>query len=106
MSSATLAPPAAPDLRTLADVLADAPDGVPLERVFWLGRPATEADQLRFVGGSPKRLVELIDGYLVEKPMGYRESLFAGSLYALLYAFVRPRRLGVSRVRLGREVLV
>lgn len=57
---------------------------------------ATEADQLRLVNGEPKRLVELIDGILVEKPMGNRESLLAGWIVTCLNVFVVPRRLGSS----------
>lgn len=69
--------------------------GISPDRVVWLGRPATEEDPLKLVNGEPKRLVEWIDGYLVEKPMGNREALFASSFSAILCGFVRPRRLGV-----------
>jgi len=41
------------------------------------------------------RLCELVDGVLVEKPMGLRESILAGALLALLRAFIVPRNLGV-----------
>ena len=56
---------------------------------------ATEADALDALDGEPKRLVELIDGELVEKPMGFRESFFAGWILTCLNAFVIPRKLGV-----------
>src|SRR5687768_3054510 len=68
---------------------------VPPQRIVmnpWPGT-ATEADLLMFVERD-KRFVELIDGTLVEKPMGSRESLIAGLLIAALNSFVRPRRLG------------
>jgi Uma2 family endonuclease len=68
---------------------------VPLKRIVmdpWIGT-ATEEDLLRFVERD-KRLVELIDGTLVEKPVGYLESLIAGWLISALNAFVRPRKLG------------
>ncbi|CAA9388406.1 MAG: hypothetical protein AVDCRST_MAG64-1045, partial [uncultured Phycisphaerae bacterium] len=55
--------------------------GVPLSRIIfdpWPGT-ATEADLLLFVERD-KRLCELIDGTLVEKPVGYFESLIAGLL--------------------------
>jgi Uma2 family endonuclease len=55
---------------------------------------ATEADVLA-VEGRENRLCELVDGALVEKPMGYRESMIAGALLALLRAFVLPRNLGI-----------
>jgi Uma2 family endonuclease len=41
------------------------------------------------------RLCELVDGVLVEKAVGYRESLLAGVLIAILRAFVVPRNLGL-----------
>ena len=55
--------------------------GVPLERIiFWpLPGTATEADLLRFVE-CDKRLCELIDGTLVEKPVGYWEGIIATNL--------------------------
>lgn len=96
---------------TLADVIRTL-DGIPPRRILWTPRPgeATEADQLRLVGGD--RLVELVDGILVEKPMGTRESFMAATLIALLIAFVRPRNLGVVsapdmilRTRAGRNRL-
>lgn len=87
---------AAADPDTLADVLRDLGDISP-DRIIWTPRPgtATEVDQLRLVDGHPKRLVELIDGILVEKAMGYREALFAMTLGSILMGFVRPRKLGV-----------
>ena len=83
----------APD--TLADVLHALGD-VPPDRVLWNPRPgtATEADQLRYLNRD-RRLVELIDGTLVEKPMGARESFLAVALSVHLFQFVRVGRLGV-----------
>jgi Uma2 family endonuclease len=40
----------------------------------------------------------LIDGVLVEKAMGYRESVLAGYLHLMLETFVRPRNLGLVTV--------
>jgi Uma2 family endonuclease len=95
MTTATTTPDAGADApETFADVARRLGD-IPVQRIIWLPRPATEADQIRMVDGEPKRLVELIDGFLVEKAMGNRESLFAISLGAILYGFVRPRNLGV-----------
>jgi Uma2 family endonuclease len=74
-------------LRALGDV--------PLSRVVmdpWPGT-ATEQDLLVFVERD-KRLVELIDGTLVEKPMGWIESMIAIRLAAALLNFVTPRKLG------------
>ena len=54
---------------------------------------ATEQDLLVMVERD-KRLVELIDGTLVEKPVGLYESLIAGWLITALNNFVLPRNLG------------
>ncbi len=82
-------------LDTLADVLRALGD-VPLDRVLWNPRPgtATEADQLRYIERED-RLVELIDGILVEKPMGALESFMAMTIGMFLLQFVRPQRLGI-----------
>jgi len=85
-----------PGTDTLADVVERLGD-VPLERILWNPRPgtATEADAIRLIDGEPKRLVELVDGILVEKAMGYREGLLAMTLGGILLTFVRSRNLGV-----------
>ncbi len=41
------------------------------------------------------RLCELVDGTLVEKPMGYGESFIAGTVLMALRLFVDPRNLGI-----------
>ena len=69
---------------------------VPLSRIVfdpWPGT-ATEQDLLTFVERD-KRLVELVDGTLVEKPMGYYESLLAGVLIQLLRNFLDAHDLGI-----------
>lgn len=83
---------------------------VPLDRIVfdpWPGT-ATEADLLRLVERD-KRLCELIDGTLVEKPPGYWEGIIAINLATILANFVNPRGLGAvsgpdstMRVRSGR----
>lgn len=102
-----------PGTDTLADVI-DRLGGVSLDRILWAPRPgtATEDDVLRVLDGEPKRLVELVDGILVEKAMGQREGFLAATLISLLMNYVRPRRLGVVgapdtlfRLKDGRERL-
>jgi len=69
---------------------------VPMQRIIfdpWPGT-ATEADLLRFVERD-KRLCELIDGTLVEKPVGWEESLIAMDLGTDLNVYVRAHNLGV-----------
>jgi Uma2 family endonuclease len=80
--------------KNAAEWLRDLGD-VPLERIIfdpWPGS-ATEADLLRKVEVE-KQLCELIDGTLVEKPMGWYESILAMLLGRELLNFVVPRRLG------------
>lgn len=69
---------------------------IPFSRVRPRPRPgqATAADLVREVAGGDKFL-ELIDGVLLEKPVGFPESVVAGLLLARLNAFVLPRRLGI-----------
>src|SRR2546425_174855 len=69
--------------------------GVPLERIVfdpWPGT-ATEADLLLFVERD-KRLCELIDGTLVEKPVGYWEALIATRLAARMSLYADEHNLG------------
>lgn len=70
--------------------------GVPPERVWLQPTPgtATERDVLR-AHDQENRLCELIDGTLVEKTMGYRESEIALLIGYHLLSFVRPRDLGI-----------
>jgi len=71
--------------------------GIPLERIRFRPAPgtATEADVLVALEAPRKRVCELIDGVLVEKAMGYSESLLATLLIEVLNGFVRPRNLGL-----------
>ena len=69
---------------------------VPLERIIfdpWPGT-ATEADLLRFVERD-KRLCELIDGTLVEKPMGWAEAIVATNISTELNVYARRMNAGV-----------
>src|SRR3954467_10993018 len=69
-------------------------DVPPARIVFdpWPGT-ATEADLLRLVERD-KRLCELIDGTLVEKPVGYWESRIAMNLAFVLGPYVMSHGLG------------
>ena len=55
---------------------------------------ATEADVLQ-AEARYHSLFELVDGVLVEKGMGYTESVITLALAAILRAFIIPRNLGV-----------
>lgn len=79
---------------TLADLL-ERLGHVPLDRVMFHPPPgtATERDLLE-LGARNGRWCELVDGVLVEKPMGFDESVLACFIIRLLGNFVQPRNLG------------
>jgi Uma2 family endonuclease len=81
--------------RTLAE-LVEALGGVPLERILMDPAPgtATPKDVLARPGGN-KRLCELVDGVLVEKPMGYFESRLAIILAHLMERYLEDHDLGI-----------
>jgi len=83
-------------VRTLADLLEELGD-VPPNRVLQFPSPgtATEADLLKVAARADKRICELVDGTLVEKGTGYRESLLAGFLFSLLRTHCRRLNLGL-----------
>jgi len=93
MSSALTPDAPAEDFAELLERLGN----IPPERIRLRPPPgtATEADVLAALEAPRKRLCELIDGVLVEKPMGYTESVLATYLIVLLDSFVRPRNLGL-----------
>lgn len=80
--------------RTIADMLVALGD-IPPERVLMSPPPgtATEQDAIE-CETRQNRLCELVDGILVEKAVGYHESIIAGAILALLRAFVIPKNLG------------
>ena len=82
-------------IRTLADLLQRL-GGIPLDRIRFQPAPgtATERDVVE-VESREGRLCELVDGVLVEKTVGYGESVLACAISDYLRAFVRPRKLGI-----------
>lgn len=67
--------------------------GVPRHRVRLLPYPATEGD-VETIWRRERRLFELVDGILVEKEMGLRESLLATHISRLIANYAAPRKLG------------
>jgi Uma2 family endonuclease len=69
---------------------------IPLSRVLSEPAPglATEADLIN-AQRKYNRLYELVDGVLVEKGMGFTESILAGALIEALRGFVIARNLGL-----------
>jgi Uma2 family endonuclease len=80
---------------TLADLLGVL-GGIAPDRVRFRPAPgtATKEDVLE-VERTENRLCELVNGVLVEKPMGYRESVLALALGSILRAFVERANLGI-----------
>ena len=87
-----------PPVPTMADVAAILAGlgGVPLERIWMTPTPgtATEADVIRVVESLDNRLVELVDGTLVEKAVGQRESRIAVELIYLLIGYMKVHDIG------------
>ena len=83
------------NIRTLADLMTRLGD-VPLDRIRFCPPPGTArvADVTR-IQESEGRLCELVEGVLVEKTMGIRESFLAIYIAGLLNAFVRQHNLGI-----------
>ncbi len=80
---------------TLAGLLDDLGDIAPARvRLHPAPGTATEADILR-ANDRYGSLYELVDGVLVEKAMGFRESVLAAALIEVLRSFVRQRNLGL-----------
>jgi Uma2 family endonuclease len=98
MSVAIQAPPVQ---ETVADLIAALGD-IPASRIR-LHPPigsATEADVLE-LHTHTKRLCELVDGILVEKPMGYEESRLALIIGHLLLEYLSRNNLGVAAGEAG-----
>jgi Uma2 family endonuclease len=94
----TLLETAAPSLVTVGDLLEliDRLGGIPVERVRLSPLPGTATEQdVIDIRERERRLCELVDGVLVEKPMGLIESLLAAKLIHALISFVESRNLGI-----------
>lgn len=83
------------ELTTLSDLLKELGD-IPPNRVLLKPPPGTATVQdVVDLHNRRGRLYELVDGTLVEKGMGFRESLLAGTILMVLKSFVEPRNLGL-----------
>jgi Uma2 family endonuclease len=84
-----------PPIKTLADLLHQLGD-IPLDRIRFHPAPgtATKNDVIE-AEARENVLCELINGVLVEKAVGFRESGLAMFVGIMLDAFVRPRNLGL-----------
>jgi Uma2 family endonuclease len=82
-------------IRTLADFM-ERIGNVPPDRIRFHPYPgsATVQDVIE-IEQKEGKLCELVEGVLLEKPLGYNESVLAVYLASLLNAFVIPRNLGL-----------
>jgi Uma2 family endonuclease len=71
--------------------------GVPLNRILIHPAPgtATEKDLIAALEAPRKRICELVDAVLVEKPLGTLEAIIAGVIVQLMWNFVEARDLGM-----------
>jgi Uma2 family endonuclease len=84
-----------PQLATLADLLDDL-GGISPRRILRHPAPGTATEEhVRDLLQRKVSLCELVDGVLVEKPVGFRESILALALVELLKPFVRQHNLGL-----------
>jgi Uma2 family endonuclease len=95
-----------PEIPTLGKLL-DRLGGISADRVRYFPLPgtATVADVAE-IHDREGRTCELIDGVLVEKQMGWNESMIAGAIISALRAFVMPRKLGYVTGEAGTTQIV
>jgi Uma2 family endonuclease len=81
---------------TLADLVKQLGD-IPLERIHLKPAPgtATEQDLLAALEAPRKRICELVDGVLVEKPVGTKEAVLAGLIGQALWNYLDEHDLGI-----------
>ena len=83
------------EMITLADLLVRL-GGVPLDRIRFRPAPGTAVEQdVIDLHDRKNRLFELVEGVLVEKPMGYIESIVAALLIRVIGVFVEEAGLGI-----------
>jgi len=91
----TITTAAVSNVWTVADMLEQL-GNVPANRVLLVPAPGTATEQdLLYVLDHQDRICELIDGVLVEKTMGYIESLLAIYIARKIGDFVESRKLGI-----------
>ncbi len=102
LSPANPTPALAPaSIQTLADLM-DRLGGVPLDRIRFRPFPGTAVEQDVLEAEKQGLLCELVDGVLVEKAMGLRESLLACFLIEILDAFRQAAQPGFGDRGTGR----
>lgn len=93
--TALASPPQLPPSASIQDLL-DRLGNLPASRVRLWPPPGTATEKdATFVQDYENRTCELIDGALVEKGMGFWESVVAATIVEILGPFVRKHRLGI-----------
>jgi Uma2 family endonuclease len=70
---------------------------IPAFRIRTIPAPGTATiEDVTYLRNTERRLYELIDGTLVEKSMGWQESLLAGVLLHWLHSYLDSNRIGVA----------
>jgi Uma2 family endonuclease len=91
--------------RSIADLLEQL--GVSAERVRARPAPGTASEQdVVNIEARENRLYELVDGVLVEKVIGFEESLLAAELIRILGSFVKRHDLGLVAAPDGADRLM
>ena len=91
----SVATPSLSDVKTIGDLL-DRLGAIPADRVRFHPTPGSAVEQdLLDLDKIGDRRCELVDGTLVEKPMGLEESILAIVIARVLADFVIPRNLGL-----------
>jgi len=68
---------------------------IPFSRICYAPSPGTATEEdVTLIRDSQRRIFELVDGILVEKAMGSRESEIAALLIQILGNYIQPRKLG------------
>jgi Uma2 family endonuclease len=89
-----IAVPPKPELTNMEDLI-DFLGGIPPSRIRLWPAPGTAVEQdVVDIDAHEDRLCELIDGVLVEKTVGYYESVLGSVLGGIIRDFVRKHRLG------------
>lgn len=85
-----------PRIDTVADLLHRLGD-IPPKRILMHPAPgtATEKDVIEALEAPRKRICKLVEGVLVEKPMGAREALYATVILRHMEAFAEKHDLGI-----------
>ena len=92
---ATIPQPVSPGFTTVGQIVAAVP-GIPVSRIRLQPTPGTATEEAVLRARQKERVYcELIDGVLVEKPMGYEESIIVQNMLAVIHAFVKKHDLGL-----------